>query len=125
MANEPTHQENSELCHGQAISYNAFLRRLNPKSGAGIILLMASCYYGNTGWEIFFEGNSLMQTPPSGIFEQHVTFFAASRTSLLELSEPPTVINITDAFGSHDIPVGDWVDHSESSLPTISLNAKS
>jgi hypothetical protein len=111
-------REDGELCHAQAISYSAFLRRLNPNSGAGVILVMASCYYGSTGWTIFFKGNSLMQVPPPGIVEQHDTFFSASRTSLLELSEPPTVISITDAYGIHEISVGDWVDPRKPTIPT-------
>jgi hypothetical protein len=100
----------SELCHGRSIAYKAFVRRFNPQSDAGIIIVMASCFFGNTGVEIFFDGFRLMQIPPVGIVAQHDTFCVASSTSLVELADPPNVVTVMDAFGSREIPVRDWGD---------------
>ena len=100
---------NSALCDGISIEYRAFLRKMNPDLDAGVIVLIASCIFGNPAMTLFFDGYRLMQTPPTGIHPQYDTFYVASVTSKLELANPPDTVTVTDGFGSHDVPVTDWM----------------
>jgi hypothetical protein len=99
---------NSVLCVGNLLEYRALVRRLDPNLGNGIVIVLASCYFGNPKMTLFFDGYNLMQTPPSEIHPQYDTFYVASVTSPLVLGDPPPTVTVTDGFGSHVIPVADW-----------------
>lgn len=108
MSTKTSPRDNSELCHGNLIEYRAFLRRPDPSLSIGIVILIASCQFDNPDMTLFFDGYNLMQMPPPGIHPQYHAFYVASTTSKLELADPPNSITVTDAFGSHDVPVNDW-----------------
>jgi hypothetical protein len=107
--------QHGELCRGHSIEYRALLRQLSPDRQAGILIVVASCYYGNTGVELYFQDFCLMQIPPTGIVAQHDTFYAASATSPIEIANPPQSISVTDAFGTHAIAVERWEGNPETS----------
>ncbi len=91
---------------GGAISYLALSR---PYDGPGDVALslIATCYYPTGGWHIFFTSDSagynLMETVP-GLVNMLVTYYVASFSSGGGVS-PMRSVNITDAYGTHAIPV--------------------
>jgi len=75
---------------------------------------MATCSYPTTGFTIFFEEDGgkmkLMQLPPTGIFENLVTYYSASwpTKGTPGQSEIPKHVTITDAYGEHRVHVKPW-----------------
>ena len=69
------------LSHGFAIEYKAFARAFSKGDNAGVLFLLASCYYPTSGFTIFFEELAgkyqLMEQPPTGVFMNLVTHYAA------------------------------------------------
>jgi hypothetical protein len=107
----------SALSHGQAISYKAFARNFTQDKSVGVLYLMATCFYPTNGFTIFFEpvaGDSakfnLMEQPPTGIFLNLVTYYAAVwRTDgVSDLQPVPKYVTIVDAEGEHTIYVEPW-----------------
>ena len=98
----------ADLCRGEALQYRAYLRKLDPNASAGLLIVVANCYYDRQGWSIAFKGRSLYQTPPTGIEPLLDTFYVASWTSSYELGDPPATVEITDGFGTHAVPVKPW-----------------
>lgn len=101
------------LSRGSEIEYKAFARAFDG-GGAEIISLIATCYYGTTGFAIFFQEGpginefELLEKSPSGIVSQLVTYYGASWTSGQRLAEPPSHISVTDASGTHRVTVEHW-----------------
>jgi hypothetical protein len=91
---------------GSAISYLALSR---PYNGPGdeALSLIATCYYPTGMWHIFFTSDSagynLMETVP-GLANQLVTYYVAGFSSGGGMA-PMRSVNITDAYGTHVIPV--------------------
>jgi hypothetical protein len=110
MATQPVPA--SSLSHGLAIEYKAFARAF--QGGGAVLNLIATCYYVTAGFKIFFEAQSgltqfeLMETPPSGIVPQLVTYYIADWTSGQRLAQPPTHVKVRDAHGEHVVAVKPW-----------------
>ncbi len=90
------------------IVYRAFGRPYAGGPGQ-VISLFASCSYPTGGWEIFFTGNgqggyNLMEKVP-GIAPQIISYYAASFTTGVGLATPVKFVEITDAHGTHRVPV--------------------
>ena len=70
------------LSHGLQIEYKAFMRPFTDNKKIGTLILLATCSYMITGFTIFFEEDSgkfsLMEQPPSGMFNHIVTYYSAS-----------------------------------------------
>lgn len=96
-----------ELCRGRAIRYKALARHLNSRSGEGVLVIIASCYYRMVGVEILWDGDSLKQVVPPEMVACQTTLYVASRTVPVKFSLPKS-ITVTDGFGSHEIVVEDW-----------------
>src|SRR5215470_7377182 len=111
MATQPAPK--SALSHGSAIEYKAFARPFHKGSGE-VLYLLATCSYGTPGFSLFFEAQSglaqfeLMETPPSGIVPQLVTYYIASWTNGQPLSQPPKHVKVRDAHGEHTVKVETW-----------------
>src|SRR5271170_4875956 len=80
-------------------------RRLAP------LYLLATCSYVTSGFTIFFEEDSgdfnLMEQPPTGVFMNLVTYYAASwpTSGIPGQREMPKHVTITDAYGDHKVHV--------------------
>jgi hypothetical protein len=107
----------SGLSHGVEIKYKAFARTFSQDQAAGVLYLMATCFYPTNGFTIFFEAIAgepgkfnLMEQPPSGIFLNLVTYYGAIwRTDGVSgLQTLPTHVTIADAQGEHRIHVEPW-----------------
>jgi hypothetical protein len=107
----------SALSNGLAIEYKAFARTFFEGDAAGVLYLMATCYYPTNGFTIFFEPSednpakfSLMEQPPTGVFLNLVTYYAAIwRTDGVSgLQTLPKHVMIVDAQGEHRIHVHPW-----------------
>jgi hypothetical protein len=99
------------LSHGSDLEYRAFSRRFFPNQEAGVLLLTATCFYGSPGFSISFQktasGFNLVETVPTGIEPQLVTYYSASWSSSQQEGITKHV-TITDAAGSHRVPVKEW-----------------
>jgi hypothetical protein len=108
---ETTVQQNPATirpCTGSGIVYNAYQR---PYDGgpSKVLILFASCFYGDGPWEIFFtEGQAgtyqLLEKVPTitfGLVSYYATSFC-SGAGLLELGD---TVTINDSYGSHTVPV--------------------
>jgi hypothetical protein len=101
------------LSHGAAIEYKAFSRAFHKNSGH-VLYLVATCSYGTPGFGLFFQAEpglaqfELMETAPTGIEPQLVTYYIASWTNAQPLSQPPTHVKIKDAQGEHLVTVKPW-----------------
>lgn len=101
------------LSHGVEIEYKAFARRFS-QGPDGVLYLLATCYYPTSGFTIFFEEDSgkfqLMEQPPTGVFMNLVTYYAADWPSagVSEKRELPTEVTIVDAQGEHRVHVRPW-----------------
>jgi hypothetical protein len=103
------------LSHGIAIEYQAFARSFSKGDSAGVLFLLASCYYPTSGFTIFFEENAgkyqLMEQPPTGVFLNLVTYYAAcwpAQGVSFEADDPPKHVTIVDAQGEHVVKVRHW-----------------
>jgi len=98
--------------HGTAIEYKAFARSFHG-SGPAVLYLFATCSYPTGGYTIFFEAGSkpgefeLLETRQQ-IVNPLVTYYVADWTSSQPLATPPTHVKITDAHGTHSVPVKPW-----------------
>ena len=110
MKEKPTAKQ---LSKGLAIEYKAFARSFQSDEGS-VLYLLATCYYMNSGFTIFFEKGAqpnqfnLMETPPTGIHRQIVTYYVASWTNGVSAAQTPTVVSITDSQGSRQVNVQPW-----------------
>ena len=99
------------LCHGNDIGYKAFARRLTPTADIAVLILIANCYFDNSGYTISIQstanGFELLEQPPSGIFHDLVSYCMATWTSP-GLIDVPAHVMITDAFGTHKVHVENW-----------------
>src|SRR5580704_17546952 len=70
------------LSHGLEIEYKAFARSFTQDKKVGTLYLMATCSFVTSGFTIFFEEDSgnfkLMEQPPTGVFLNLVTYYAAT-----------------------------------------------
>jgi hypothetical protein len=101
-----------QLSHGQAIEYRAYARAFDTGSNAAVLYLLATCYYPVGQYQIFLEGSgdnnfNLMEIVPT-VHNELTTYYVASWTSSYPLADPPTTVTITDASGSHTVPVEPW-----------------
>jgi hypothetical protein len=100
------------LSNGAGIEYKAFARTY--KDGGAVLSLIATCSYPTSGYAIYFAGVSginefdLLETPPSGIVMELVTYYIGSWTNGQRLLQPPTHVTITDASGTHRVKVEPW-----------------
>jgi hypothetical protein len=101
-----------QLATGEAIEYKAYTRTFG-EGPAAVLYLIATCAYPVGGYQIFFEGEEglenfrLMEIAPR-IFPELVSYYIASWTTGLLLAEPPTQIQVTDAYGTQPVPVVPW-----------------
>ena len=104
----PEHAEQIKLSSAEGLVYKAYRRPF--AGGSSVIVLLASGYYLNGGWEIFFQPVSdgryqLMEKVPPVTFSL-VTFLAASYSS----SSGEFVgdkITVVDAYGEHEVEVAE------------------
>ncbi len=100
------------LSRGSAIEYKAYSRRFQPDIKAAVLVLVATCFYDTSGFTISFQptasGFNLVEQPPTGVFLNLVTYYAASFTNGIEVDAVPTHVTITDAFGQHRVQVHSW-----------------
>jgi hypothetical protein len=103
------------LSHGLAIEYKAFARTFSKDDPAGVLFLLASCYYPTNGFTIFFQENAgkyqLMEQPPTGVFLNLVTYYAAcwpANGVSFESDDLPRHVTIVDAQGEHSVEVRHW-----------------
>ena len=96
----------TQISHGLAIEYKAFVRTFFEDQTAGVLYLMATCFYDTSGFTIFFEPNGsnpskfkLMEQPPTGVFLNLATYYGAIwRTDgVSDLQTLPTHVMIEDA----------------------------
>lgn len=101
------------LSRGSEIEYKAFSRTFGG-GRAAVLSLIATCYYGTPGYTIFFQPEAgknrfeLLQTTPTGIEPQLVTYYVGSWTGGQPLADPPSHVEITDAGGTHRVKVEPW-----------------
>jgi hypothetical protein len=101
------------LSRGSEIEYKAFSRAFGG-GRAAVLSLIATCYYGTPGYTIFFQPEAgknrfeLLQTAPTGIEPQLVTYYVGSWTGGQPLADPPSHVEITDAGGTHRVKVEPW-----------------
>jgi hypothetical protein len=103
------------LSHGIDIKYHAFARSFSKGDSAGVLFLLASCYYPTNGFTIFFQENSgkyeLMEQPPTRVFLNLVTYYAACwppQGVSFEADNLPKQVTIVDAHGEHVVEVRHW-----------------
>jgi hypothetical protein len=103
------------LSHGADIKYKAFVRSFSKGDSAGVLFLLASCYYATSGFTIFFQENGgkyqLMEQPPTGVFLNLVTYYAAcwpAQGVSFEADNLPHQVTIVDAEGEHVVEVHHW-----------------
>jgi hypothetical protein len=102
------------LSHGLEIEYKAFARSFTQDKKVGTLYLMATCSYVTSGFTIFFEEDSgnfkLMEQPPTGVFLNLVTYYAATwpMKGTPGQREISTHVTITDAYGNHRVHVKPW-----------------
>ena len=102
----------AQLSQGNAIEYKAYVRKFF-ETGGGTLFVIGSCYYGTTGFTLFFQENSsgqlcLMQQPPSGVVLNMVTYYVASWTSNRDTDANPKYLTIVDGNGEHQVHVKPW-----------------
>lgn len=106
---EASESTNPVLSKGLEIEYKAFARFV--QGDQGVLFLMATCFYKNSGMKIFFVEASgqfkLMQQPPTGHFSYLATYYVATWPPI---SFPgkialPTDVTIVDAYGEHKVHV--------------------
>jgi hypothetical protein len=114
-ATDPGTSPQSQLSHGLQIEYKAFGRSFSQDNPAAVLYLLATCFYSTTGLTIFFEQDSgqfkLMEQPPTGVFLNLVTYYAASWPTQgvsAESDTLPTHVTIVDAQGEHRVHVRPW-----------------
>lgn len=100
---------------GIALEYKAFVRSFMKGDSAGVLFLLASCYYPTTGFTIFFQENAgkyqLMEQPPTGIVMNLYTYCAAcwpTKGVSFESDNVPEHVTIVDAQGEHLVEVRRW-----------------
>ncbi len=105
----------TELSHGLAIEYKAFARSFSKGDTDGVLFLLASCYYPTNGFTIFFQESAgkyqLMEQPPTGVFLNLVTYYAACWPTTgvsFESDNLPKHVTIVDAQGEHSVEVRQW-----------------
>src|SRR5262245_53681043 len=103
------------LSRGLAIEYKAFARSFFQDENAGVLYLVATCYYRTSGFTIFFEEDSgkfkLMEKPPTGVFQNLVTYYVASWPTQgvsAQADTLPACVTIVDAQGEHVVEVEPW-----------------
>jgi hypothetical protein len=104
------------LSNGQGLEYKAFARYFDEDSKAAVLCLIATCYFGSSGYQIFFEEDAatgtfkLMQQNPTGtvffIVQNHIATWP--QTSTPARKEAPRHVTIVDANGEHNIEVHHW-----------------
>jgi hypothetical protein len=104
-----------ELSHGAAIEYKAYARSFFQNDPAGVLYLMATCYYPTNGFTISFEPDGtdrfkLVEQPPTGVFLNLVTYVVATHpaTGISAQSAVPKHVTIVDAQGEHRVHVRPW-----------------
>ncbi len=112
MSTQPAPSPGKQPSNGNAIEYKAFVRKFFDR-GAGTIFVIASCTYDISGFTIFFEETqpgqlTLMETPPTGIFTNLVTYYSASWTNNANAAQEPGHLMITDGQGTHRVHVKPW-----------------
>ena len=110
MAETKTQQNPATIrpCTASGIIYQAYQRPYEGGS-AKVLILYASCYYGDAPWEIFFTGvegggYQLLEKVPTITFGL-VSYYATSYCSGYGLLELGDTVTITDAYGAHQVPV--------------------
>lgn len=103
---------NTKLADGQEISYKAYSRTFGSAGDGAVIYVVATAAYPIGGYDLFFRqdgGNkwSLWQSHP-GPANQLVTYYIASGTTSQHLLDPPSELEIEDAYGTHTVPVQAW-----------------
>jgi hypothetical protein len=103
------------LSHGFAIEYHAYARSFSKGDNGAVLFLLASCYYLTSGFTIFFQENGgkyqLMEHPPTGVFTNLVTYYAAcwpTEGVSFEADNLPNHVTIADARGEHVVDVRHW-----------------
>ena len=105
------------LSQGLEIEYKAFARSFFQTEKAGVLYLMATCYYKTSGFTIFFEQDAssgkfkLMEQPPTGIFLNLTTYYVANWPPTgvsAETDVLPKQVTIADAYGEHQVRVKPW-----------------
>jgi hypothetical protein len=106
----------AQLSRGEAIEYKAYLRSFSPPEGGAAVLcfyLVATCYYRQSGFTIYFEPDSgsmhfrLMEKSQSA-HRPVVTYHVVSWTSGQPLDNAPAQVSIADAHGDHQVVVTPW-----------------
>jgi hypothetical protein len=88
------------------IEYKAYTRKFALGT---LLFITATCSYPVGPYEIFFQGKGgnhwvLMEKSPR-IFYNHVTYHIACTSPGAPLADTPSIIIITDGFGSHKVTV--------------------
>lgn len=105
------------LSQGLEIEYKALARSFFQTEKAGVLYLIATCYYKTSGFTLFFEQDQasgkfkLMEQPPTGVFLNLATYYVASWPPTgvsAETDVLPTHVTITDAYGDHRVHVKSW-----------------
>jgi hypothetical protein len=113
MSASPATLPAAQLSHGLEVEYKAFARSFSNGTD-GVLYLLATCYYPNSGFTIFFQENSgkfqLMEQPPTGVFMNLVTYYVASwpPTGVSYEGALPKEVTIVDAQGEHRVDVRPW-----------------
>jgi hypothetical protein len=107
-ATAPTQQPSN----GTAIEYKAYVRKFFNQ-GAGTLFVIASCYYITSGFTLNFVETApghltLMETPPTGVILNIVTYYLANWTNNVNADQEPSHLTITDGHGTHRVPVKHW-----------------
>ncbi len=112
MASGSTATPQTQLSNGIAIEYKAYVRKFFAQGG-GTLFIVATCYYETGGFTISLQQTqpghlNLLETPPSGIHTDMVTYEVASWTSNVNADSIPGHVTIADAHGSHRVAVKAW-----------------
>jgi hypothetical protein len=112
MASGSTASPQGQLSNGIAIEYKAYVRKFFEQGG-GTLFIMATCYYETAGFTISLQqiqpGHlNLVETPPTGIHTDMVSYYVADWTSNVNADNIPGHVTITDAHGAHRVAVKAW-----------------
>lgn len=93
------------------LAYKCFARKFHADSPP-VLYLLASGYHITGGYRLFFKTDggfnwTLMETVPD-VAPQMLTWYTASATTSQPILNGPDSVNITDAQGTHVVPVEPW-----------------
>ena len=95
----------------QGLVYKAFKRPYGGAGGAPVLELFASGFYPDAPWELFFAAVAgkpwtyvLNERVPSIVYNI-VTYYVACYSSGRGRPGLPDKVTITDAHGTHEVPV--------------------